>query len=229
MNKYILYCIIFENNKKYYGITRRSLDQRIYEHICEARLHSRYLINKAMKKYNYQFKVKIIKRNLNEEDALRLEKYYIKKDQTQYLKGYNQTLGGDGVRSIVYTEKMRKNISKAQKKRFKRIKNKLNNKLSSKQKLFYVFKKNGKFIGAFFNQTAFAKKYRISQAHISECLRDFKKRKSVKNFIFSWKLENIPYLLQYNFKHQWNENSNTFKKKLNETQKQYKERIKRWS
>ena len=105
---YLIYCYINKiNNKKYIGLTKRSLEQRERNHISEA-------YNKNSDKYNTPFKSAIRKygiENFNKtildyadtlEDANKKEKYYIKKYNTYCYKkggyGYNATEGGDGVK-----------------------------------------------------------------------------------------------------------------------------------
>lgn len=80
------------NNKCYIGITTRTLEQRFEEH-CE----SNSAIGKAIKKYGREHFVKeIIEYANNRDELMNLEIKYIAKYDS-YKKGYNQTLGGDGV------------------------------------------------------------------------------------------------------------------------------------
>lgn len=103
--KYLVYCYTNKiNNKKYIGITSRSIDEREANHIYESK-------NKSNKCYNAPFKRAIRKYSINGftreildivdslEEACELEKFYIKKYQTYYKyknsNGYNATLGGE--------------------------------------------------------------------------------------------------------------------------------------
>ena len=203
--KYHLYCLFFSNGKRYFGITKYSVAKRIRQHLMEADRGSNYLVHKAIRKYKFTYKT--LKSELNKKEAVALEIYYIAKYKTKYLKGYNQTSGGDGVRNLKYTAKIRKNISKAQKQRFADPQQRIKTALAGKGKPFYVYKKDGTFVGKFYNQTQFAADYKINQGHISQSLNNYKKRKSVKGMIFAYTKSMAQFLLNYNKKFQWNENS----------------------
>jgi group I intron endonuclease len=100
----IIYCAISPSNKKYYGYSSLSLEQRKAGHKdrllrgCKSRFFS------AIRKYGWgKFKWEIIE-EFTAEDKKELhnilcehETYWIDKDRT-YLKeyGYNMTHGGDG-------------------------------------------------------------------------------------------------------------------------------------
>lgn len=102
---YLVYCYTNKiNNKKYIGITSRSIDEREASHIYESR-------NKSNKCYNTPFKRAIRKYGIDGftreiidvvdslEDACELEKFYIKEYKTYYKyknsNGYNATIGGE--------------------------------------------------------------------------------------------------------------------------------------
>jgi len=88
-----VYCIENRiNNKKYIGITTRSLQKRFNEH-CKAES----AIGKAIKKYKKEnFIYYELDRASTRQDLMELEKYYIAKYKT-FKDGYNATIGGDGV------------------------------------------------------------------------------------------------------------------------------------
>jgi group I intron endonuclease len=102
---YLVYCYTNKiNNKKYIGITSRSIEEREASHIYESR-------NKTNKCYNAPFKRAIRKYGIDGfyreiidtadslEKACELEKFYIKKYKTYYKyknsNGYNATIGGE--------------------------------------------------------------------------------------------------------------------------------------
>lgn len=106
---YIIYlCINKINQKKYIGITSRTLKKRFINHFSEA-------YNKNSNKYNTPFKqairkygkenfdIKILEQVNTLEEANMKEIYYIKFYNSYcYQKnsdGYNATLGGDGVKN----------------------------------------------------------------------------------------------------------------------------------
>ena len=107
---YLVYCYRNKiNNKKYIGITKRSMKARERNHLSEA-------YNENNDKYNTPFKQAIRKYGIENfeniileedistlEEANEREKYYINLYNTYCYKtnsqGYNATLGGDGVSS----------------------------------------------------------------------------------------------------------------------------------
>lgn len=96
---YIVYLITNKiNNKKYVGITSRTLSQRWNEHINQAKNNPIYTFHKAIKKYGTEnFIQEIIEENLTQEQAKEREIYWIKYYNTfsGYDCGYNDTFGGD--------------------------------------------------------------------------------------------------------------------------------------
>lgn len=109
---YIIYCYRNKiNNKKYIGITKRSLKQRQINHVSEA-------YNKKCEKYNTPFKQAIRKYGIEGFELSVLEKvntldeaneremFYIKKYNSYcYAKngwGYNATEGGEGVKRKIH-------------------------------------------------------------------------------------------------------------------------------
>lgn len=114
------------NNKKYVGITTRGFSKRINEHKYDS-LHrensTKSYFHKAINKYGFEnFMFEIIKEiendnqdNLYNELGL-LEKYYINYYSTfDKNKGYNLTLGGEGVSGFVMSQKQKDIISKTHK------------------------------------------------------------------------------------------------------------------
>lgn len=102
---YLVYCYTNKlNNKKYIGITSRSIEERESSHIYESRNKSNKCYNspfkRAIRKYGIDgFTREIIDAANSLEDACELEKYYIRKFKTYFRyknsNGYNATLGGE--------------------------------------------------------------------------------------------------------------------------------------
>lgn len=102
---YLIYCYTNKfNNKKYIGITSRSIDEREKNHIYKSQNKNNKCYNtpfkRAIRKYGIEnFKREIIDKTESFEEACNLEKYYIKKYQTYYKyknsNGYNATIGGE--------------------------------------------------------------------------------------------------------------------------------------
>lgn len=86
-----VYCYTTPSNKKYIGITKNSLRQRLKSG------YNKYFTN-AINKYGYEnIKVEILEDNLTLEEAAEKERYYIHLyDTTNHEKGYNITSGGEG-------------------------------------------------------------------------------------------------------------------------------------
>lgn len=92
------------NGKKYIGLTKRTLEDRIYRHVRESEKKDLHTYNtpfkRAIRKYGIDnFEWEILEEGLTENEAYDLEKYYIEKYKTYYKfsnsNGYNATVGGD--------------------------------------------------------------------------------------------------------------------------------------
>ena len=94
----IVYCLEnIINNKRYIGITTRTLQKRFDEH-CKADSY----VGKAIRKYGAEnFRKYVLDQADSHEELCNLESYYIEKYDT-YHQGYNLTLGGDGVMRNIY-------------------------------------------------------------------------------------------------------------------------------
>jgi len=97
----LIYKHTFENGKSYIGYTSKSMDERLNEHIMDAKRESQRRFHKAIRKYGSDsITSEIVEKNIvTEEDAKRKEKEYIKKFNTfgRESNGYNMTPGGEGV------------------------------------------------------------------------------------------------------------------------------------
>lgn len=79
------------NDKRYIGITTRSIEERFDEH-CKADSY----IGRAIRKYGREnFFISIIDTADDKEELFDLERKYIKLYET-FKNGYNLTIGGDG-------------------------------------------------------------------------------------------------------------------------------------
>ena len=102
---YLIYCYTNKhNNKKYIGITSRSIEEREASHIYESRNKTNKCYNapfkRAIRKYGIEgFDREILEKVETLEEACELEKYYIEKFKTyfkyQNSNGYNATIGGE--------------------------------------------------------------------------------------------------------------------------------------
>lgn len=95
---FLIYCVTCKlNDKKYYGQTVKTLEERWKGHLRTARRDSHfYHLHRAIRKYGeYNFKIELIEIVTTKEAANEREKYYIDKDDT-FKSGYNMTKGGEG-------------------------------------------------------------------------------------------------------------------------------------
>ena len=92
INIFKVYCITnLINNKKYIGITSRSIVIRFQEH-CS---HNQSLVYNAIKKYGKEnFKIEILKDNIHKDDVDKRERYFIELYNTLVPNGYNLSTGG---------------------------------------------------------------------------------------------------------------------------------------
>lgn len=109
--KYIVYCHTL-NNKKYVGYTKKSMLERLEEHIEEALEGSDRHFYRAIRKYGVE---NIVSEQLCEtttkQAAKSKERYYVKKFNT-FKNGYNMTHGGDGGNTTEkYSEEEMKDLS----------------------------------------------------------------------------------------------------------------------
>lgn len=115
-----IYCITNKiNGKRYVGQTKHNdVNERIKEHFQIAL--SEYSSNKrnlhlynSIRKYGKEnFEVTILKDNLSEDELDEWEVYFIKEFNT-YADGYNNTVGGGGVRGYRHTDETKKKIGQA--------------------------------------------------------------------------------------------------------------------
>ena len=109
--KYIVYCHTL-NGKKYVGYTRKSMIERLEEHIKEALEGSDRHFYRAIRKYGIE---NVVSEQLCEtttkQAAKRKERYYVKQFDT-FKNGYNMTQGGDGGNTTEkYSEEEMKDLS----------------------------------------------------------------------------------------------------------------------
>ena len=100
----IIYCATSPSNKKYYGLSLKSLDERKQKHFLNMSAGSKLTFYNALRKYGFEnFKWEIIeeyKLEIKKELIYLLYKreiYWIEKDKTYDIKnGYNISHGGSG-------------------------------------------------------------------------------------------------------------------------------------
>lgn len=95
-----IYCITNKiNNKKYIGLTTKTIEHRWKEHIAAAnstQSSKDFALHRAIRKYGIDnFIVEEIDTAKTEEELKYKESYYIGKYNTFGSNGYNMTYGGD--------------------------------------------------------------------------------------------------------------------------------------
>ena len=112
MTKYIVYCHTL-NNKKYIGYTKKTMTERLLEHIEDSQNSSDRHFHRAIRKYGAE---NIVSEQLCEaetkEQAKLKECFYVEQFDT-FKNGYNMTQGGDGGNTTEkYSTKRMKKLSK---------------------------------------------------------------------------------------------------------------------
>lgn len=101
------------NGKVYIGQTTKLLEKRINQHCSEAKYH-RYnsILHKALNKYGSEnFIWEIIENCDSKEELDEMEFHYIMQ-YNSYKRGYNLTLGGDGVVGVKRSVESKNRLSK---------------------------------------------------------------------------------------------------------------------
>jgi predicted GIY-YIG superfamily endonuclease len=95
--KYIIYKVTSPSGKVYIGLSSKSLEQRIAKHKDTARwVRPDGYFQKAITKYGDRLVWEVLHENLTREEALELEIYYIKLNNSNNpLYGYNCSKGGE--------------------------------------------------------------------------------------------------------------------------------------
>lgn len=108
----IIYCITNKlNGKRYIGQTKRKKEVRIKEHFQTAKDRRNLHLYNAINKYGIDnFEVNILKDNLSEDELDMWEMYYIGFYDT-FNNGYNNTIGGGGVRGYHHSGATKAKIS----------------------------------------------------------------------------------------------------------------------
>src|ERR1035437_8925477 len=95
MESYIIYKATSPSNKVYIGTTKKSLKERIGQHVSLSKTGKTRPFQCALKKYDYNFTWEIIESGLDKVKAEELEKHYIQfYKSTDRDNGYNLSPGG---------------------------------------------------------------------------------------------------------------------------------------
>jgi len=181
------------NNKKYVGITIRTIENRFKQHIWESNGRCLYVINKAIRKYGEEnFKVELIEElyNITEKELFLKESFYINKYNTFIENGCGYNLVKYDNNRLIVSEETKKRMSKKStgknnslygKHHSLKSKNKMSVSLKGKfagdKNYFYgkqFFGKNNSFYGK--THTEEMKKL-LSSIHRGKCLTEKTKQK----------------------------------------------------
>ena len=106
----VIYCLTFENGKKYVGLTTQPLDKRLYEH-CNISF------NKKDKGFNTK-KARAIRKYMTFEVSVLYQGDDLNKKEVEFIKefdsfnnGYNSTLGGEGSTGLIVSQETRNKLS----------------------------------------------------------------------------------------------------------------------
>lgn len=111
MFEYIIYKYTSPSGKIYIGQTNDE-KRRKRQHKNDARLGSKCLFHKAIRKYGFDnFKYEVLVNCKTREEVNSMEVYYINKYKTtDRIYGYNSTNGGDGVEGFRHSEDAKRRI-----------------------------------------------------------------------------------------------------------------------
>ena len=104
-----IYCFTFNNGKTYIGQTVRSVKNREYQHLYDAKTNKGHAFHRALRKYGNEYTLEILKevtadkRELLDTKLNKYETFYIKQFNSLYCQnGYNlETGGGKGKKRAV--------------------------------------------------------------------------------------------------------------------------------
>lgn len=180
-SKYIVYSAMFPNGKLYFGISSKTLKQRVSSHYHAAKYGPKYKMQNALNKYSKSdVKWTVWYEGLEKVEACHYEQALIKNFNSD-KQGYNVTSGGECSGHANWDDK---------RKQEHRIK------VSSNNKQFNVFTVKGEFIGKWTSQIQAAEDLKVQQSLINRCLAG--KTKSHKGYIFTYDIKPNLSKIQFN-------------------------------
>lgn len=114
MNIYSIYkATNIINGKVYIGFTSLTVDDRINTHLKNSKNNIVTKFYNGIRKYDWDnFTWEIIYQSLDGDHTLNVMENYFILEHDSFKKGYNSTLGGEGVIGYLHTKKTRDQISK---------------------------------------------------------------------------------------------------------------------
>jgi len=180
------------NKKQYVGITSKGLEWRRRRHLVEARRGlTKTVFHNSLAK-NCEIAIwSILNEVFSKEEAIALEKAYIKDLDTLYPNGLNLTKGGDGWWGTKHTDLSKEKISKGNlgQKRSKIVKHRMAKAMRGVKKRpqtqkekdlksivrgskpFDVYLVDGTYLGRWINKSDCARKLKISRPTIIRALK----------------------------------------------------------
>lgn len=204
-NNFILYKIVFPNNKVYIGYTSKSLEERKKKHLEHAKHEKlkRTSIMNALTKFHPKEQWVELAKVSSIEEAHKMEILLIQQyNATSPKLGYNISLGGDGIKHSELTKlKISKASTISNKRRFSDSKNiekqskalkkhwsnpdvKIKAAIKHGAKLFKAINlSTGEYLGIWLSQRECARTLKVSPGWINNIL---KKRRISKTYSFSY-------------------------------------------
>lgn len=115
----LIYCAILPSGKRYYGFTM-DLELRKLHHKCHVKAGTKNKFYNAIRKYGWNsIKWEIIEEHKAEskkdlKNILSEREIFWISESDSYRRGYNMTIGGDGVLGLSWSKNSRNKLSKAQ-------------------------------------------------------------------------------------------------------------------
>lgn len=176
-----IYVLKEPDNKtiRYVGLTKQPLKQRFYHHLRDRDKTHKASWIKSLKKKGINPIMELLLENLTFEEAIKMEKLYIKKFKEEGYDLTNHSLGGEGSYGYKWTDAQRKKLSESQKERFK------NNPLSNGHRRdVFQFTKDGSFIKKYISSREAERITGSNQSNIIECCLGY--RKATNKFLWSY-------------------------------------------
>ena len=111
---YALHLKDHPNEYRYIGVTKHSVEERLYRHKKSAKYDKKYPVHMWIRKHYEDVVATVLVDNLSIEEALELEVRYIADFRKNGHNLLNATDGGDGITGYVFTEEARKAVSDGQ-------------------------------------------------------------------------------------------------------------------
>jgi hypothetical protein len=142
---YALHLKDLPNEYRYIGVTKHSVEERLYRHKKSAKYDKKYPVHAWIRKHYEDVVATVLIDNLSIEEALELEVKYIANFRKSGYNLLNATDGGDGITGYTFTIEARKAVSDGQ--RGRKLSEDTKRKISESKKGKNLSKEHRKKIG----------------------------------------------------------------------------------